>query len=206
MSPGQKLHAVNAKHFKPNGWVDSYPTWDDYDAAAQAAWELIAADFAALTAPARGDGAEWVTVPREPTEAMLAASGSAWSPNMQAMWPKIVTDIYRAMIAAAPAECWRDQTQYGACSCAAAPAAPAGDWRPIESAPRDGTPILACSVNHDAREVICWQDGLPSETVTEEPCEGWVNDGSLKDRFWANPRWFTHWQPLPLPPAPVEES
>lgn len=80
-------------------------------------------------------------------------------------------------------------------------------WRPIESAPRDGTPILACSVNHDAREVVCWQDGLDSGSFENliadepEPEKGWVNNGPIKDRFYANPRWFTHWQSLPAPPA-----
>ena len=80
------------------------------------------------------------------------------------------------------------------------------DWRPIAEAPRDGTPILACSVNHGAREVVCWQDGLPSGSIEalyrpDEPEEGWVNDGPIKDRFYANPRWFTHYQPLPSPPG-----
>lgn len=80
-------------------------------------------------------------------------------------------------------------------------------WKPIERAPRDGTPILACSVNHDAREVVCWQDGLDSGSFENliadepEPEKGWVNNGPIKDRFYANPRWFTHWQPLPAPPA-----
>ena len=81
--------------------------------------------------------------------------------------------------------------------------APVGEgWRPIESAPRDGTCVLAGSTNHDAVEAVCWQDGLPSgSTFDGEVEEGWVNDGPIKDRFYANPRWFTHWQPLPAPPA-----
>jgi len=45
LTPGQRLHAVHAKHFRPNGWVDQYPTWDEYDAAGHAAWELMASDF-----------------------------------------------------------------------------------------------------------------------------------------------------------------
>lgn len=73
-------------------------------------------------------------------------------------------------------------------------------WQPIETAPKDGTAILAGSVNHDAREVVCWQDGVPSGSSMYEPNEGWVNAGAIKDRFYANPRWFTHWQPLPDPP------
>lgn len=74
-------------------------------------------------------------------------------------------------------------------------------WQPIDTAPRDGTAILAGSVNHDAREVVCWQDGQPSGSmIDDQPEEGWVNAGAVKDRFYANPRWFTHW--MPLPPAP----
>lgn len=75
------------------------------------------------------------------------------------------------------------------------------DWQPIETAPKDGRPILAASTNHDACEVVCWQDGEDSgATDPDAVCEGWVNSGTNKDRFYANPRWFTHWMPLPPPP------
>lgn len=78
-------------------------------------------------------------------------------------------------------------------------------WRPIETAPKDGAPILAASTNHDAREVVCWQDGEDSGSLDPDAvCEGWVNAGVNKDRFYANPRWFTHW--MPLPPAPTTEG
>jgi hypothetical protein len=88
------------------------------------------------------------------------------------------------------------------------PSTGAGGWRPIETAPRDGTAILAASVNHDAREVVCWQDGGDSGSCDRDvsECAGWVNDGPLKDRFYANPRWFTHWMPLPAPPALTEKQ
>ena len=77
------------------------------------------------------------------------------------------------------------------------------EWRPIETAPKDGTPLLAASENHDSREVVCWQDGPQSGSWDSlaELQEGWVNDGPIKDRFYANPRYFTHWLPLPSPPA-----
>jgi hypothetical protein len=62
---------------------------------------------------------------------------------------------------------------------------------------------LAGSINHKCREVVCWQDGLPRGQIEVEGAveEGWVNDGQLKDRFHANPNYFTHWQPLPSPPS-----
>ena len=80
-----------------------------------------------------------------------------------------------------------------------------GGWRAIETAPRDGTPMLAASINHEVVEVVCWQDGLPSgclEAILDPDAteEGWVNVGAMKDRFYANPLWFTHWMPLPNPP------
>lgn len=79
-TPGQLLHAVHAKHFRPNGWVDSYPSWDDYDAAGQAAWELMASDFAALSAQ-QGRGEDEVSspavaaAPDGATEAQHSAGG-----------------------------------------------------------------------------------------------------------------------------------
>ncbi len=82
-------------------------------------------------------------------------------------------------------------------------ALPVSGWRDIATSPRDGTPILAGSINHKCREVVCWQDGLPRGQIEVEGAveEGWVNDGQLKDRFHANPNYFTHWQPLPSPPS-----
>ena len=86
----------------------------------------------------------------------------------------------------------------------AAPASPlpGGGWQDISTAPKDGTPLLAGSIHHSDREVVCWQDGLPSGSMdTDAEWEGWVNDGPQKDRFYANPRYFTHWQPLPAAPT-----
>lgn len=75
-------------------------------------------------------------------------------------------------------------------------------WQDIATAPRDGTAIFAGSVNHTSREVVCWQDGVPSGSLdSDKPQEGWVNEGPYKDRFHANPRYFTHWKPLPEPPS-----
>ena len=67
------------------------------------------------------------------------------------------------------------------------------EWQPIGPEQRDGKPILAGSVNHECREIVDWQD-------YGEDGEGWVNTGAVKDRFYANPRWFTHYQPLPAAP------
>lgn len=79
------------------------------------------------------------------------------------------------------------------------------DWQPMSEAPKDGSPVLASSVNHSHVEVVCWQDGEPSGSLSEVE-EGWVNNGAMKDRFYANPRWFTHWMPLPPPPRDQGEK
>ena len=74
------------------------------------------------------------------------------------------------------------------------------EWLPIGPEQRDGTPILAGSVNHECREIVEWQDD------GEDGNEGWVNTGRIKDRFYANPRWFTHYVPLPAAPGRPSDS
>ena len=78
--------------------------------------------------------------------------------------------------------------------------AKAGGWQPIETAPKDGTPILGWSIEYGARETR-------SDTYT--PGSPGFAQG-LTDRwwYWEEPkhnwasRWNpTHWQPLPAPPA-----
>lgn len=85
---------------------------------------------------------------------------------------------------------------------------PPMSWQPIETAPRDGTPILAWAYMHDDGGplyadrrsfmgempdycVLFWRDGI-----------GWVDwvSGSMDGP--------THWQPLPEPPpfTPTKES
>jgi len=76
---------------------------------------------------------------------------------------------------------------------AAAPAGGEGEgWRPIESAPRDGTRILA------------WQDGdlYAVEWVYEAPDEGyWI---ARCGQPVVTPPTPTHW--MPPPPAPSQEG
>ena len=80
------------------------------------------------------------------------------------------------------------------------PVEAAEGWRPITDEQKNGQPILAGSINHDVREVVEW--GVCPEQ--DEP--GWVNTGTQKDRFYANPLWFTHWRPLPSPPSGLKPS
>lgn len=66
----------------------------------------------------------------------------------------------------------------------------ASAWRPIETAPRDGTVVIV----HAAE-----RDGLPAfQTVCAwHPDAGWCV---------CELREVTHWQPLPAPPATAEGS
>lgn len=73
------------------------------------------------------------------------------------------------------------------------------DWRPIETAPRDGTRVL---VSFGARGVhaVAWEE--PAHSGFEIWC---VDDGkhgpyALRGYLDAGPTAPTHWMPLPPPP------
>ena len=66
------------------------------------------------------------------------------------------------------------------------------EWRPIETAPKDGKPILACvsSMNVYLVSTVGWNEILRCWILCErEPYE--------EHAEW----WPTHWMPLPEPPA-----
>lgn len=68
-------------------------------------------------------------------------------------------------------------------------------WQPIESAPKDGTPILACYAPHYETNgflpvAVRWRAYHPNARGNEE----W------RDSSGAKVRAITHWQPLPAPP------
>lgn len=65
-------------------------------------------------------------------------------------------------------------------------------WQGIESAPRDGTHFLASHTRVPATVEEVWFNKVPQ--LSSYP---WTNGiGSFADGF------FTHWWPIPLPPAP----
>lgn len=79
-------------------------------------------------------------------------------------------------------------------------------WLPIESAPRDGTRILAWSAEHGMRETYMqhYQQGSWGRAVFEAgagPSEcgwSWLEPQSGWSSSWRP----THWMPLPEPPQP----
>lgn len=71
-------------------------------------------------------------------------------------------------------------------------------WRPIETAPKDGTPILG---GHSEAVLTVWWEADGSQNNSGEP--GWI-DGSFNsvEENYTYP--VTHWMPLPAAPAKQE--
>jgi hypothetical protein len=92
--------------------------------------------------------------------------------------------------------------------------APAPEWQPIETAPKDGTRVLLGNAGSEDRnaEVACgyWQEAEADGVDYMGSDAGFVDIefnvyqpgrsfGSPSSRF--DPAQPTHWQPLPAPPA-----
>jgi len=63
------------------------------------------------------------------------------------------------------------------------------EWQPIDTAPRDGTIVLAAqgsTIDTMFWTMSAWADG-----------GGWVNNINRSDTYVFDP---THWMPLPEPP------
>lgn len=67
------------------------------------------------------------------------------------------------------------------------------EWQPIETAPRDGTPILA------------WNGGVFVVYWESDPGSWWVYDPPCDERAVWNVKQPTHWMPLPPPPLGAEQ-
>lgn len=68
-----------------------------------------------------------------------------------------------------------------------------GQWLPIESAPKDGTPLMVWVAEDDAVGTHC----LAPISITND---GWWWDDSTGDQI-RRILSATHWMPLPPPPA-----
>lgn len=73
----------------------------------------------------------------------------------------------------------------------------APEWRPIESAPRDGTSILTAD-SDGGMYVVDWCETLNESAKASGHC-WWGTEGSGRYGFHTSA--FTHWMPLPAPPA-----
>ena len=60
-------------------------------------------------------------------------------------------------------------------------------WQPIETAPRDGSSIIACTNEYDEPLILRWFMVNGHETWRDWDADGYIN--------------VTHWMPLPEPPA-----
>lgn len=80
------------------------------------------------------------------------------------------------------------------------------EWQPIDTVPRDGTPVLALaaaggSASFDCRQAVCvfafelyHQDGKPEHAMCFFKHDEW---GDPQKDMWIT---CTHWMPLPEPP------
>lgn len=74
------------------------------------------------------------------------------------------------------------------------------EWMPIETAPKDGTPLLLYGGDHDSPSDY-WGEELPSNIAVAWFCNKKWRYCSYHSGYygeWVNP---THWMPLPNPPA-----
>jgi hypothetical protein len=76
-------------------------------------------------------------------------------------------------------------------------------WRPIESAPRDGTWILAYGTTYPGQEAFSYVAKWSDDGFGGKVDMRWCIAGSYdNDAGWERVE-ATHWQPLPEPPQPI---
>ena len=83
----------------------------------------------------------------------------------------------------------------------AAPSPAPSGWLPIESAPKDGSTVLA--ILEDSQDTgmvytIEWRDEMAKEEIKDGKGIGWRH--SWDSYFFSGFDAPTHWQPLPAPP------
>ena len=122
-------------------------------------------------------------------EAELIASDAAWA-GKDAQ-PFSTAELYEGFI---EVQALRNRA---AAALASAPSAPAGEWRPIESAPKDGTRVLLWRV-FDGTAIGRWGNLVPDDPQ-EWFDDGWIDNGQP---ICGEDDPATHWMPLPAPPSP----
>lgn len=74
----------------------------------------------------------------------------------------------------------------------------ADGWLPIETAPKDGTLILAWNYN-SGMQVVGWQPAYGEAPFNEDHWDD-VGSKNAAPSIFVNARHFTHWRPLPVSP------
>jgi hypothetical protein len=69
------------------------------------------------------------------------------------------------------------------------------EWQPIETAPKDGTRILACVAGREGVEIV-------AHATHKHRGPPWREHYSLGRVCWHQP---SHWMPLPTPPVTGKE-
>ena len=92
------------------------------------------------------------------------------------------------------------------------------EWQPIETAPKDGTQILACAQlsEHLTAAIISSQGHLPDLSIVRwdnreqdfiAMADGYMSIQSQGDMWTTyHEPYVTHWMPLPTPPAALKET
>jgi hypothetical protein len=185
-------------------------------------WVVIALRALAV-APAQ-DG--WRLVPEVPTEPMLLAAeaynrahitgewsfgdcyramlGAAPAP-VQGGWPPVPADQLIEIIRKVNCRPFDECQEGEACACrqiaeailTAAPTAPQDGWRPISTAPKDGTRIL---ILEDGRHHFLSAWGAFYSPFYRAEIAGWWTSSDPHRAHVTLPDEATHWQPLPAPP------
>lgn len=91
-------------------------------------------------------------------------------------------------------------------------------WQPIETAPKDGTQILACAQisEHLTAAIISSQGHLPDLSIVKwdnrekdfiAMADGYMSIKSQGDTWTTyHEPYVTHWMPLPIPPATLKDT
>ncbi len=81
------------------------------------------------------------------------------------------------------------------------------EWMRIETAPKDGTPILAYNTRNTGHHpvVVLWRDWNLDPDIGDEP--HWADAATAgSDALYYNGGFFDYWRPLPSPPPDGEEQ
>ena len=74
------------------------------------------------------------------------------------------------------------------------------NWQPIESAPKDGTPVLVCRCDYNTRDEFGWKGRAPFTAYFGNYHPNSPGKGEWRDDSGHKRPHITHWMPLPDPP------